>query len=147
MRLREALDQSPAAALRRLARAHNVAFDDATTPAELIEALAAKLGSAEYATTLLGSLNERERSVLSHAQRGGGEVRGVLLARLLGSEDAARPLLDRGLLFRTFSPLGPHRGEVFAVPDELLGLLPAEGSQAGTVTAFPPPVDAPPPER
>ncbi len=145
MRLRDALDQAATGALRRMAALHGLNVDDGTTRAELVDELVTRFGDPAYLADQLARLGPGAQRGLQGARAGGGEIRGFLLNRLLGRDDAdaARPLLDRGFLFRTFAPLGPHRGEVFAVPDEILDLLrPADGE--GTAPAGPPPTGEPP---
>jgi hypothetical protein len=119
---------------------HGIAVDDATTRAELVDALATRLAEPDYLTERLARLEPRELRALTAAYRSGGEIRGFLLQRLLESDDpdAARSLMDDGFLFRTFAPLGRHRGEVFAVPDELL-------AHPSLAAADEPPTEPPPP--
>ncbi len=147
MKLREALDQTATAALRRMAALHGLPADETTTRAELAEALHQRLGDSAYLRTCVEALVPEQRRALAAARAGGGEIRGFLLARILGSAEAAasQPLLDRGFLFRTFAPLGPHRGELFAVPDEVLDLLQVEMPDEHGATG--PPLAAPPPAR
>ncbi len=150
VRVREALDQSTTAALRRMAALHGLPVDDATTRTELVERLSERLGDPTYQRGRLEALDERERRALAAARAAGGEVRGYLLVRLLGSAglDAARPLLEHGFLFRTFAALGPHRGEVFAVPEEILALLPGEApAGADAPGGLPRGVEPPPREH
>src|SRR5262249_5033009 len=144
MRLGEGLDQTPVASLRRMAELHGLDPGDAATHAELLEALVARLSDATYLHERLAELTPAELSVLSAARRGGGEIRGFLLHRLLGSDqpDPVRALTEPGLLFRTFAPVGPHRGEVFTVPDEVLELLP-RGDRDEDNAGLPPAVPAP----
>jgi hypothetical protein len=146
MRLREGLDQIPVASLRRMAELHGLDPGDATTHAELVEAIVARLSDATYMRERLAELTPAEQRVLTAARRGGGEIRGFLLQRLLGSEapDAARVLTEPGLLFRTFAPIGPHRGEVFTAADEVLQLLPPTDQEEDEVG---PPSAVDPPER
>src|SRR5262249_50741012 len=116
----------------------------ATTHAELVEALTARLGDATYLRARLAELTPAELSVLSAARRGGGEIRGFLLQRLLGSSqpEAARTLTEPGLLFRTSPPAGPPRGGVATAAGEVLGLPPP--AEPGDADAGPPPpVQAP----
>ncbi len=128
MKLREALDQTATVALRRMAAVHGLPVDETATRSELGESLAQRLSDPRYLRTRVETLSDEQRRALAAARAGGGELRGFLLARILGSADsgASQPLLEQGFLFRTFAPLGPHRGEVFAVPDEVLDLLEPE---------------------
>jgi hypothetical protein len=146
MRLREGLDQTPVASLRRMAELHGLDHGDAATHAELVEALVARLSDATYLHERLAELTPAERQALAAARRGGGEIRGFLLQRLLGSDEpgAVRALTEPGLLFRTFAPVGPHRGEVFTAADELLELLPPTDAEDDDVN---PPLPVDPPER
>lgn len=111
--------------LRRVAAAHVLDVGTAATRTELIEAVTSRLGDAAYLRGVWEALGEPERAALADAIHAGGEIRGFLLQRRLGSTDAtpAAALLDKALLVRTFSPFGPHRGEVFAVPEEVAAAL------------------------
>jgi hypothetical protein len=131
VRVHDALADLATGALRRIASRHGLPADDASTRAELIERLEERLTDPVYLHELIDSLPEDQQAALSAARASGGEVRGFLLDR--DRPGAADELLDLGLLFRTFAAAGPRRGEVFALPDELLDLLPA------------PPGAAPPP--
>jgi hypothetical protein len=131
VRVRDALDELATSALRRVASSHGLAVDDATTRAELVERITDRLSDPVYVTELIDTLAADERAALSAARAGGGEIRGPLLDR--DQPGAATPLVERGLLFRTFAAAGPRRGEVFSVPEEILALLPA-----------PPPAEQPP---
>jgi hypothetical protein len=122
VRLTQALEQSPLATLRRVASAHGLAHDDASTREELIAALAERLGDSRYLQEQLSALNADERDVLAGARTSGGELRNLLVeAEQPGAADA---LAARGWLFRVFAAAGPLRGEVLVVPDEVLNLLP-----------------------
>jgi hypothetical protein len=148
--VREVLDQAATTLLRRVAANHGLAVDDSTTRTELVERLSQRLTDPAYLTAQLETLDPREQRVLNAARSSGGELRGFLLSRILESDDpdAPRSLLERGFLFRTFAPLGPHRGEVFAVPDEVLALLaPVSGHDATPGAVLPPIADAPPREE
>jgi hypothetical protein len=128
MRLGEALELSSTGALRRMAGVHGLVYDDGTTRAELIERLGERLLDSAYVKEVLGALGEHERAALLEAHASGGEVRGLLIDRdFPGAGDA---LVERGLLFRVFASTGPRRGEVFAVPEEVLALLPRPPSMS-----------------
>ena len=131
MRLREALEQTSFSTLRRIASHHGLPHDDGTTRAELVERLGERLLAPTYLDEQVAGLGEDERAVLVSARAGAGELRGLLVDR--DHPGAAEALAERGLLYRVFATAGPLRGEVFAVPDELLERLPP-----------PPPVAAPP---
>lgn len=134
MRAIEGLEQASTSLLRRIATAHGVAHDEATSRSELVERLASRYADHETLRGFLASRAAgRESAALSAARAGGGEIRGFLLGRLLGRDEAeaARDLVESGLLFRTFSPLGPHRGEVYAVPEEVLAVLPESTDEGG----------------
>ena len=145
VRARDAFDQSASSLLRRIAVEHGLPVAASSTRAELVEGLAARFAEPRHLEVVLSALDAASRSALAAARQTGGEVRGLLLARHLGTDDprAAQALVDRGLLVRTFAPTGPHRGEVFAVPDEVLALLP-EPQAAGPSFSIEP---APAPER
>ena len=137
--MREALDQTATAGLRRIAAAHNLPHDDAATRAELIEAIEARLLDPSFVQDLLARLDDNERQALLAIRASGGEIRGFLLDR--DTPGAGDVLSETGLLYRTFTTAGPRRGEVFSVPDELLELLP----QPPADEAPPRPGRAPPP--
>jgi hypothetical protein len=138
--VRAALDDVPNAALRRMAAAHGLPVDDATTRQELVDRLAERLSDAVYVAELVASLAGDERQALLTARASGGETRGLLIDR--DQPGAAAGLVERGLLFRTFAAAGPRRGEVLTIPDEILAALPAPPAPAP-----PPATDAPPAER
>jgi hypothetical protein len=122
MRLAEALEQSATTTLRHVADAHGLPHDDGTTRAELIERVAERLGSRAYLDEQLTHLSPAERDILSSAKSSAGELRGLLVDA--EHPGAAEDLAERGWLYRVFAAVGPLRGEVFVVPDELLELLP-----------------------
>src|ERR1700686_5207665 len=123
MLLREGLDLSSTAALRRMASTHGLVYDDATTRGELIERLAERfLVEPTFLAEQLERLPEDERATLQAARASGGELRGLLVER--DHPGAGEALIERGLLFRIFAAAGPLRGEVFEVPAEVLVLLP-----------------------
>jgi hypothetical protein len=131
VQLREALEQTPFGTLRRIASQHGLPHDDSTTRTELIERIGERLLASTYLDEQVARLVDDERAVLVAARASAGELRGLLIDR--DHPGVAEALTDRGLLFRVFASAGPLRGEVFAVPDELLERLPA-----------PPPAEAPP---
>src|SRR5262249_22859327 len=96
--------------------------------------LAERLGDPAYLRELIGALTPDEHAALLAARAAGGEGRGFLLER--DQPGAAAALVDRGLLFRTFGGVGPRRGEVFALADELMEVLPAPPASE------PPPTDS-----
>ena len=121
--LREALGQAATATLRRIARAHGLSGADSSTRAELVERLCERLQDVAYLTEQLRRLDDARRRVLLEARaNASGELRGALIERAYPG--AAAALAELGLLFRVFTTDGPLRGEVFAVPDEILQLLP-----------------------
>ncbi len=136
MRLKEALEETATGALRRMASAHGLLYDDGTTRAELIERIADRMRDPAYLQEQLDSLTDDERAALLAARASGGEQRGFLLDR--DHPGAAEALVERGLLFRLFAAGGPLRGELFTVPDELLAVLPeppaAEAPPSGEPT-------------
>lgn len=127
MRIHDALADLPIGALRRLAEHHGVsdAADPSSTAVELGTAIAARFADRDHLALILAGLTDAERGALATARAGGGEIGGYLLAERLASTDpdAARNLLDHGLLVRAFAALGPHKGEVFALPEEVAGCL------------------------
>ncbi len=127
MRLRDALDETATGVLRRIAASHGLPEDEATTRTELIDRLEERLADRVYLAELIDSLAEDERAALLAARASGGEMRGLLIDR--DQPGAAAALADRGLLFRTFAAAGPRRGEIFALPDELLEVLPEPPTQ------------------
>ena len=122
MRLADALEQSATATLRHVADAHGLPHDDSTTRAELIQRIAERLGSRAYLDEQLTRLSRVERDILSSAKSSAGELRGLLVDA--EHPGAAEDLAERGWLYRVFAAVGPLRGEVFVVPEELLELLP-----------------------
>src|SRR5919204_1627588 len=124
MQLRQALEEVSTGALRRIAATHGLPADEATIRAELIERIAERLLDPVYIQEQLDGLAEPQRHALEQARAASGEIRGFVLERL--GPDVAAELLDRGLLFRTFAAAGPKRGELFAVPDELLICVPGK---------------------
>jgi hypothetical protein len=131
VRLRDALEQTSVSTLRRIASSHGLVHDDSTTRAELIERIVERLLAPMYLDQQLAGLAEDERAVVVSARGSAGELRGLLIDR--DHPGAAEALAERGLLYRVFAAAGPLRGEVLAVPDELLERLPS-----------PPPLEAPP---
>src|SRR5205807_3575599 len=109
-------------ALRRMASAHGLLFDDGTTRAELVERIVERLLDPTYLQKQLDGLSDDERAALLAARASGGEQRGFLLDR--DYPGAAEALVERGLLVRLFAAAGPLRGELFTVPDELFAFLP-----------------------
>ncbi|MDQ6670341.1 MAG: hypothetical protein M3069_06250 [Chloroflexota bacterium] len=141
MLLREGLELSSTGALRRMASAHGLLHDDATTRGELIDRLTERLlVDPTYLQEQLDRLPDGERATLIAARASGGELRGLLVER--DHPGAGEALIERGLLFRIFAAAGPLRGEVFEVPEEILARLP----QPPAVDA-PPAGEAPPAER
>ncbi|HEY3062458.1 MAG TPA: hypothetical protein VGL99_26090 [Chloroflexota bacterium] len=139
MRLRAALDETPTPVLRRIAASHGLPEDEAATRAELVDRLVERLADRTYLAELIAGLAEDEREALLAARASGGEMRGLLIDR--DQPGAATALTERGLLFRTFAAAGPRRGEIFALPDELLDVLPEPPAHA------PPRTQAEPPEE
>jgi hypothetical protein len=109
--------------LRRVADAHGLAHDDATTRAELIQRIAERLTEPAYLREHLRTLSRSERDILASAHASGGELRTLLVDA--EQPGAAEDLVTRGWVFRTFAAAGPLRGEVLVVPDEVLAVLPA----------------------
>jgi hypothetical protein len=140
MLVREGLDESSTAALRRLSVVHGLVHDDGTTHDELVERLTERLLDPVYLEQQLSELSDAERATLVAACANDGELRGFLVDR--DYPGVSEALLERGLLFRTFAVAGPLRGEIFAVPEEFLALLP-EPADMGA----PPAGDAAPAER
>jgi hypothetical protein len=131
VRTGSALEALATGALRRIAAAHGLAVDDGTTRADLVDRLLERLSSTRYLSDFIASLPRDEQEALRAARASNGEIRGFLLDR--DHPGAAEALVERGLLFRTFSVAGPRRGEVFALSDEMRELLPG-----------PPPAELPP---
>jgi hypothetical protein len=134
VRVREALAELATGALRRIALSHALSTDEATTRAQLTDRLAERLSEPAYLRELIGALTPDEHAALLATRAAGGEVRGFLLDR--DQPGAAAALVDRGLLFRTFAAAGPRRGEVFALADELMKVLPVPPASE------PPPTDS-----
>ncbi|HKH67104.1 MAG TPA: hypothetical protein VKA75_07005, partial [Reyranella sp.] len=107
MQLREALDQLATASLRRMAVAHAVAHDDASTRGELVDGVCERLSDPVYLDAQLAALSEVERGALNAAVAAGGEVRGFVLDR--DFPHARAGLVERGFLVRAFTASGPRR--------------------------------------
>jgi hypothetical protein len=140
VQLREALDQTATGALRRVALAHGLAPDEATTRSELVERLLERLTDTAYLAEQVSGLAADERAALQALHTAGGQTRGFLLEKRHAG--ALPKLVARGFLFRTFTAAGPRRGEVFAAPDEVLSLLPGPPEAERPPTA-PPTTEAP----
>ncbi|HEY2594490.1 MAG TPA: hypothetical protein VGK33_11365 [Chloroflexota bacterium] len=140
MRLAEALQETATATLRRVAVAHGLPLDDGTTRDELIARIADRFADPSYLEDQLRRLTDDERSVLASARSSGGELRGLLV----DSEHpgTAEHLADLGWLYRVFAAVGPLRGEVYVIPEELLDLLPAEPAPAGLLAGASAPGEA-----
>ncbi|HYY89455.1 MAG TPA: hypothetical protein VFA49_11720, partial [Chloroflexota bacterium] len=143
MRLRKALDETATSGLHRIAEAHGLPTDEATTRAELVERLLERLSARSHLVELIEALPETERAALDEVRAAGGQARGFLLEKR--HPGACERLTRLGFLYRTFTAGGARRGEVFAAPDELLDLL-GGTAEAASVTA-PPPTVKPPVER
>jgi hypothetical protein len=148
--LRDCLDQCSLGVLRQIAAAHDVSVAEPPARAEIVQALSERLLAPGYLKRLVRDLRDDERQALELVAADGGQLRGFVLERRLRppeSEDddpassrALSGLVQTGLLYRTFQAVGPIRGEVYVLPDELLPLLPPRP----TAQAQPPaPVDAP----
>jgi ATP-binding cassette subfamily C protein len=85
MLLREALDQSATGALRRLAAAHGLAVDEATTRAELIERLLERLADPAYLAEQIEALPMGMQTYVTEggATFSGGQRQLLLIARAL----------------------------------------------------------------
>ena len=135
MRLTEALNQTSMGALRRVASAHALPYDDSITRDELIARIAERLSDQVYVAAQLESLSADERAALLAARTSAGELRGLLVD--LDHPGAAEALAEHGWLYRVFSAAGPMRGEVYVVPDELLAALPPPDETEAPATGEP----------
>ena len=140
MKLRACLDQCSLGLLRQIAAAHQVVVAEPPARAELSGEIARRLAEPGYLATMLAGLGPLERAALQIVAEDGGEILSFLLERRLrqapGLDDAAglapealRELSRLGLLYRLFQAVGPERGELYALPDELLPLLPTRQRQ------------------
>jgi hypothetical protein len=136
MELRACLDQCALGLLRRIAAAHEVPLAEPPARAEAVQQLLDRLLAPGYFEQCLTRLDQDERRALELVASDGGQLRGFVLERRLRhspepdgpdstSSRVLGSLLQSGLLYRVFQAVGPVRGEVYVLPDELLGLLPS----------------------
>src|SRR5712691_9941456 len=131
MNYRACLDQCSLALLRQIAVAHGVALPELPARAEVVRVVLERLLAPGYLDSVTANLAAEQREPLVLVAAEGGEIRGFVLERRLRQgaapeqahvTDLLSDLTQRGLLFRTFHAVGPERGEVFILPDELLSL-------------------------
>ncbi len=136
--LREALEDTPTALLREMARFWGVPEAERAGRPRLIAGLLEEMGRAGAVQEALGRLEEAEREVLRTLLEAGGRVRVAVLTHLYGplrppamaprKPEALNPterLHRRGFLFRTLAAWEDYAGPTFFIPPELLALLPA----------------------
>ncbi len=133
MKLEEALRECTLALLRRIATSHGVAFAPETLRAELAGRILHRLLVPGYLAGYLEGLEAEERALLQAAAAYGWVAKAFVLdrrfphragpARRSSIQGPAVSLLQKGLLFRTFAPIGDWRGEIYHVPEELRPLL------------------------
>lgn len=139
MNLAACLDQCSLGLLRQIAAAHGVRLEEPPARRELIEALLQRLGAPGYLARYIEQLSDNERWILASVAGAGGPLRGYVLERrlrqhdLTASETDLRDQLDalvqKGLLYRSFLAVGPERGEVFVLPEELRSALPTQAER------------------
>ena len=145
MKLREALQECTLALLRKIADSHGMVVDEATLRSELVEKLSCRLVEAGQLQSCLGALSSEEMELLRVVRAQGWISKAFLLDRRLPQAVRARrarvgaasspltSLLHKGLLYRSFAPVGDWRGEVYHVPEELWegisAVLPAPGGE------------------
>ena len=136
MNLRTCLDQCSFGLLRQIAAVHEVALSEPPARAEVVHALLERLLAPGYLQQFFEKRPPEEQRALALVAHDGGQSRGFVLERRLrqhtgdeaddeGVQAILGTLVQAGLLFRTFQAIGPDRGEIFALPDELLALVPA----------------------
>lgn len=135
--LQEALEKTPTALLREMARFWEVEGAEEAGRPRLIAGLLAQMGRAEVVRQVLRRLKRDERAVLRMVLSAGGRIEGPRLAHaygpirphLLAASDPAalspaERLLRYGLVFRGYAAWGEWRGAVYFVPGELWPSLP-----------------------
>lgn len=135
--LQEALEKTPTALLREMARFWGVEGADEAGRPRLITGLLAQMGRAEVVRQVLRHLKRDERGALRMVLSAGGRIEGPRLAHAYGpirphllaeSDPAAlspaERLLRYGLVFRGYGAWGDWRGVVYFVPGELWPSLP-----------------------
>jgi hypothetical protein len=151
MELRACLDQCALGLLRQIAAAHEVPLAEPAARAEAVQLLLDRLLAAGYLEHCLARLGQDERRALELVASEGGQLRGFVLERRLrrsaepdGADSSSSrvlgSLLQSGLLYRVFQAVGPVRGEVYVLPDELVAFLPSTPAPEAVV---PPPVAQP----
>ena len=148
--LRQALLSCPTGLLHKMAQAYGLRVESTTLRPELVAALTTTIDERAAYPELWDRLDMHEAvavSIAARSERGveadtlvrrmaaeapGGSPGGQL-AGALGESPGGQPtdpaplaaavarLVERGLLFRTFSTEGPARGTFLVVPDELRG--------------------------
>lgn len=138
MRLQEALQECTLALLRRIARCHQIAEDEASLRSELAAKIQARLLQPGYLDEFVATVGPDEQPVLETMARDGWSTKGFVLDRQFprtasdrstGVEAAPSSplasLLQKGLVYRSFGMIGSWRGELYHVPEEIRTALPA----------------------
>ncbi|MGC8872923.1 MAG: helicase-associated domain-containing protein [Chloroflexia bacterium] len=135
--LQEALEKTPTALLREMARFWGVEGAEEAGRPRLIAGLRAQMGRADVVRHALRRLKREERSALRMVLSAGGRIEGPRLdhaygpirPHLLAESDPAtlspaERLLRYGLIFRGYAAWGEWRGAIYFVPSELWPSLP-----------------------
>lgn len=135
--LKQALERTPTALLREMARFWEIPENDQAGRPHLVANLLAEMPRPQAVQKALRRLDPEERDALQTVLAAGGRVQAPVLAetfgplrpqRLIPQDPSALTATERlhrkGLLFRAFGAWDDWRGAVFFVPPELLTLLP-----------------------
>ena len=147
MKLEEALRECTLPLLRRIAASHALPAEEDALRMELAVQLTASFLDPSYLERYLGTLEEGELQILHAVRQYGWAAKAFVVDRLcprrpaptagLARQEPASPclaLLQKGLLFRGFGPIGDWRGELYYVPDEMqraIAQLPTPATSGG----------------
>ena len=130
MMLDDALRECTLALLRRIAANHGIAVEPETLRGELARMIRDRLLDPGYLSGCLANLSAPELDLLRAVAEYGWTGKAFVLDRrfprhaagaapVQAGDAPAVSLLQKGLLFRAFAPIGDWRGEVYYVPEEL----------------------------
>jgi hypothetical protein len=147
LKLLDALLECTLPLLRRIAASHSVPAGDDTLRPELAGRLAETLLEVGYLDRYLAGLDEGELRILGEMAQSGWSAKVFVVDRLCPRKAGSAPpgkreplspcvsLLQRGLLYRGFGPIGDWRGELYYVPEEIqpallqIAALPSSGPE------------------